>query len=474
MFVNVRGIVAVLVATSCWAQYDTTPTIETPKAQSLPSLGDASSAIISPEQEREIGEMFLQNVRASVPLVDDPVMKYYLRRIVYELAEHSELGTTHLYPVIIEAKELNAFAAPGGVLGINVGLFVHAADVHQFASVVAHELAHLSQRHYARSVELQKAASIQSVVGAILSTVLAAVGDTDAAMMTMIGTTDYLTRSARAHSRSAEHEADRIGFNTLVRAGFDPHGTVRMFDHMSRLFNDDNIPTFLRTHPVTTERVTDARNNAQSVGDAVFSGSEDYQFMRARASLLLASSPNSEVASVDLDNVDRPSKYRHALTLAGVAKWEESIRILSELRRSSPDSILLTASLAEVLISAEQHDAAKRILEQSLEINPDNAPLSMMYARALDGLEKYEEALRVLRRQTRIYDYDQDIWYVYAETAGLAGNTVEVHRGRAEYFALQGRNNEAVSQLKYARDLVEENSWLASSIDQRIEELRGR
>ena len=441
----------------------------------LPELGDASSAIFSPQMEKHLGEMFLKQLRSQVPTVADEVLKYYVATQLFELAQHSELKEAVVSPLLIDSEEINAFAAPGGVVGINLGLLVHANDIHEYASVIAHELAHLSQRHFARGVEAQRRATLPMLLGMIAGVALAAVGGGDAGMAAMMGTQAAAMQNQLRYSRTREQEADRIGLNTLARAGHDPDGMARMFERMQRAFRfTERPPEFLLTHPVTESRIADARNQAAEYGQMEVTGSRDYQLMRARALVHFAQTPNRALAEArHADDGGEVAAYRLALARSRAGEHLEAIIGLRTLHEANPRSILLTASYAEALIEGEQHERAIGLLAHQLVINPDNQPLAMLYARALAGAGRGDAAQEVLARQSRVHPNDTDVWRELAEHAGLAGDIVGVHRARAEYFALHGAYQNAIQHLEYARGLVGEgHGALMARLTQRILDLR--
>ena len=443
--------------------------------EALPELGDASSAIVSPETEKRLGEMFLKQLRSQVPTVADEVLKYYVATQLFQIAQHSELKEAVVSPLLIDSEEINAFAAPGGVVGINLGLLVHAADIHEYASVIAHELAHLSQRHFARGIEAQRRTTLPMLLGMIAGVALAAAGGSDAGMAAIMGTQAAAMQSQLRYSRTREQEADRIGLNTLARAGHDPDGMARMFERMQRAFRfTERPPEFLLTHPVTETRIADARNQAAEYGVRAAAGSRDYQLMRARALVHFAATPNRALTEArHADAGGAVGAYRLALARSRAGEHLEAIIDMRALHEANPRSILLTASYAEALIEGEQHERAIRLLSHQLVINPDNQPLAMLYARALAGAGRNGAAQEVLLRQSRVHPDDTDIWRELAEIAGLAGDIVGVHRARAEYFALHGAYQNAIQHLEYARGLVGEGKGaLMARLTQRILDLR--
>ena len=177
---------------------------------------------------------------------------------------------------MIDNPEINAFAAPGGVVGIHLGLMLHARDVHEYSAVIAHELAHLGQRHFARGIEAQRQATLPMLAGLLAGAVLMAAGGGDAGLAAMVGTQAAAVQNQLRYSRSREQEADRIGLNTMVRAQLDPHGLERMFARMQRAYRfRETMPEFLLTHPITESRIADARNQAAQYPVERVAGSRD-------------------------------------------------------------------------------------------------------------------------------------------------------------------------------------------------------
>ena len=444
-------------------------------AAELPSLGDGSSGTVSPAAERALAEAALKRIRASAPTVADPILKYYARVNLYRLAEKAALTDAVLATVLIDSPQINAFAVPGGVVGINLGLFLYAEDESEYSGVIAHELAHLSQRHYARGIEQQRAMTPWLLAGLLASIAIGAAGGGEAGIAAASGTQALMMDQGLRFSRAREQEADRIGLNTLQAAGLDPGGMARMFERMRRAFRFmDKPPEFLLTHPLPESRIADARNQAARFAENTVPPSWDYQMMRARVQVRYAASPARALAEArgrggggDVD------KYALALAMARDGQPENAADAVAVLHRRRPESLLLTASMAELLIAADRPDEALALLAKQLAINPKNEPLTYLYASALNKAKRYAEAADVLRRAVRVSPQDIDVWELLAETAGLAGDTVGVHRARAEYFALVGAYQMAVQHVGYARRLAdEEDEQLTAGLDQRILDLR--
>ncbi|HET6471798.1 MAG TPA: M48 family metalloprotease, partial [Pseudomonadales bacterium] len=277
----------------------------------LPELGDSSSGVVSLEMEQEIGKQLLREIHAEAPTVSDPILKYYTETQLYSLAEHSDLKRKQLYPVLIDAQEVNAFAAPGGVVGINLGLYLTAEDVNEYSAVLAHELAHLSQRHFARQIENEQQNTLPYLAAMLASILVAATAGGQAGLAAMSGTQALAQQNALAFSREREAEADRTGIQTLYAADLDPMAMARMFEQMQRAYRfSRKPPEFLLTHPVTEARITDARNVAAKYPVKNYPDSEEFQMMRARAMVHFAASPQQAVA-----------QFRSLVEKTGGADW---------------------------------------------------------------------------------------------------------------------------------------------------------
>lgn len=447
-------------------------------SEDLPSLGDGSSSIISPALEKRIGRDFLKQIHAAAPTIDDPILKYYVAKHIADLTQYSELKEKVLEVVLIDSPTVNAFAAPGGVVGINLGLFLTAEDVHEYSSVIAHELAHLSQRHFARGIEAQKQQTLPTVASLIAAIALGMAAGGDAGLAAMSASQAAAQSSYLRYSRARETEADRIGMNTLVNAGMDPDGMARMFDRMGREYRyTTKPPEFLLTHPLTDSRVADAKSQAMQYPKREYQDSPDYALARVRAIVHYADSPEVAVKQFRKEVRDNPdstaAQYGLALALSRAGKHDEALPLADALFASAPDRLLFVAAYAEFLTAAGEYDQALTLLERQLLLNPDNPPLAMLYADALTKNEEYDIAEGILKRQSELRPNDIDVWYDLAEVSGKAGDIVGVHRARAEFFALHGAYQRAIQHLEYARRLVsEDNKQLHAMLDQRINDLR--
>ena len=303
-------------------------------------------------------------------------------------------------------------------------------------------------------------------------------GGGDAGMAALSASQAAAQSSYLSYSRSRESEADRIGLSTLARAGFDPDGMARMFERMQQSYRFTRTPPeFLLTHPLSETRIADAKSQAREYGRGTYADSEEYALMRSRAQVYYADSPIIAVTQFTKAVRDNPdstaARYGLALAKSRANKHREAIAEGDALFTSNPHKILYICTYAELLIAAEKFDQANRLLSHHLSINPDNAPLAALYADSLTKGQQYDKAEEVLLRQSLVNSQDVDVWYNLAEVSGKAGNIIGVHKARAEFYALHGAYQKAISHLEYALRLVSrQDAPSYAKLNQRIDDLR--
>ncbi|TLX55839.1 M48 family peptidase [Stutzerimonas nosocomialis] len=449
-------------------------------ANDLPSLGDASSGIVSPEQEYQLGRAWLSMLRGQVKQISDPLLKDYVESSVYRLAESSQLQDRRLEFILLDSPQLNAFAAPGGIIGVNGGLFTNAQTESEYASVLAHELAHLSQRHFARGLEAQQRMQLPVMAALLAGVVAAAAGAGDAGIAAIASTQAAAIQEQRRFSRQNEQEADRIGLVNLERAGYDPRAMPMMFERLMRQYRyDQRPPEFLLTHPVTESRIADTRNRAEQFARGGAEDSLRYQLLRARVQLRFESSPGAGAKRFRAMLNEDPTldAARYGLTLAQIksGQLDEAGETLQPLLQGAPDNPLYNLAQTELDITANRLPQAMQRMQRMRSLYPNNYPIQQMHIDVLLKQGEIAEAERALDELVGRRSRDPDIWYQVAEVRGLSGNIVGLHQARAEYFALVGDYDQAIQQLGLAKRRSP-NFQLASRIDARerqmIEEQR--
>ena len=444
-------------------------------ANDLPSLGDSSSGIVSPEQEHQLGRAWLSLLRGQIPQLSDPLLKDYLERSVYRLAETSQLQDRRLELVLLKIPQLNAFAAPGGIIGVNGGLFIHAQTEAEYASVMAHELAHLSQRHFARGLEAQKRMQLPMMAALLAGVVAAAAGAGDAGIAAIVSTQAAAIQAQRRFSRQNEQEADRIGILNLERAGYDPRAMPDMFGRLMRQYRyDQKPPEFLLTHPVSESRIADTRNRAEQYPQGGVRDSLRYQLIRARVNLQFESTPGLSAkrfrAMLSEDESLDSARYGLALALIRSAQLQEAATTLQPLLLKAPDEITYNLAQVELDITANRMGEADRRIKQLLRLYPGSYPVRQAHIDLLIKQGRLSEAESELDKLVEARPKDPDVWYQVSEVRGLTGNILGLHQARAEFFALVGDHTQAIEQLDFAKRRAS-NFQMSARIEARQQQL---
>lgn len=460
----------------------------------LPELGDSGAGLMAPAQEQALGQAWLRSFRASVPLESDPLLFEYLENLLLKLASYSDLSDKGLDLVIVKNPNINAFAVPGGVVGVNTGLMLYAESEAQLASVLTHELAHLSQRHFARSVEASKRASFANIAGLLAGIALAVASEGDAAQAAIITSQAAALDSRLRYSRLHEREADRIGMKTLVKAGYSPEAAAAMFKQMlnaSRLYGN-RIPEFLLTHPVTESRVADASNRARQYPSYESSPSIDYMLIKTRITVLTDPSPkdsikrfslaleelatkqydnNSETRPESFDFAEDATRYGLALSYNYNRQWRKARAALQPLLKDVPGRIAYSLLDIEIDIESGKHKEAEQRLRDLNALIPNNYAIGMLLAQTLLTNKDYHSAQQVLETLAKTRPHQADIWYHLAETHGLAGDILKLHQARAEFFLLRGNFSQARQHLTQALQLSRNNYQTVARVKERIREV---
>jgi len=444
----------------------------------LPDLGDTTSGIVSHQQEYDMGRAWLRLYRRQVPVYSDPELEVYLEALLTRIASHSSLYNKDLELVLVSNPTINAFAAPGGIIGIHSGLILMAQTEGQVASVLSHELAHLSQRHWVRNVEASRQSTLPNMAGLLAGLVLLATSNSQAGMAAIATTQAAGLDSQLRFSRQNEQEADSIGMQTLVAAGFKPDDMTGMFETLldAHRFQGKRPPEYLLSHPVTEKRVADSRSRARSLPTGALTDNPDYHLMRARVQLHHSESPalavkrfQSEVNGNTLHA--QASRYGLALAQIKTRQFKEAETILLDLLKQQPDESTFMLALASLKLEQGSTNASMIWLHNILLKDPQNFPAKILLAKSYIQQREYPKAEAIYHQLSQQRPGDPGIWYQLAEVRGLAGNILGVHLARAEYFLLNGVYDRARTQLEYAQPLLKDNYVETERVKQKFLEI---
>ncbi len=440
----------------------------------LPEMGDATGNLLSREEEQQMGAEFMRNIRHRLTVLDDPEINQYLQNLGNQLVSNSDEANRPFHFFIIADPRINAFAAPGGYIGVNSGLILNTANESELAAVLAHEIAHVTQHHLARASEAANRMNIP-MAAAILAAMILGGQDPELAQAAitaaMAGTTQHMIN----FTRSNEKEADRVGMLLLARSGFDPNGMPSFFQKLlatNRLYKD-TLPEFLKTHPVTLSRISDSRNRVARLAPHPHQDSIDYRLMRAKIRVLLERDTNRVVRYFAVKEGDA-AQYGLALALNRKGDNDKARRLLQSLIHRAPDIVAYHYALAQVEADAGNIKRALAIYERNLRLYPLNTPLTLRYVFTLLQSGNAEKARKVLHRYLNTKSATSRIYRLLAQTEKKAGYPVASYRAMAEYYYLEGLTLEAIRQLRNALETRGLTPYDRAGIKARMQQLEER
>jgi beta-barrel assembly-enhancing protease len=443
----------------------------------LPLLGDTSSGSISQQKEYELGRAWLKAYRSRINEHHDPLLTNYLEQLIYRLASRSQLQDRRLELIVVDNPTLNAFAVPGGVIGVHTGLFLFAKSEAQLSSVLAHEIAHLSQRHFARRLESRKKNQVANMAGLLASLVLAATIGSDAGMAGLTATQAMGRNESLRYSRQNEREADRLGLKTMLAAGIDPEAMSTMFEAMLKLtrYTGSQVPEFLRSHPLTENRVVDAKNKLSQLPKKEYSDNFEFHLIRARAIIAINNNPSLSIDhfknELILSKNSQAALYGASLAYISLGRYSEAKDAIDQLLKVLPNQLHYKMAEIELYRHQEKYDLAIEKTNQLLKYQPGSYPLRMSLAETYLKSNHFLKSEALLDSLAATHSENPEVWFLLAEIRGLAGNIPGVHMARAQYFILTGVFDQARDQLSYAKKLLIHDYKKILVIDQQLKNL---
>jgi beta-barrel assembly-enhancing protease len=448
----------------------------------LPDIGTSVDQVLSPLEEQQLGREFMRKLRQSGMLLDDPAVDAYLNSLGYRLVAHSDNPSQKFTFFALKDDSINAFAAVGGYIGLNTGLLLRARREGELASVMAHEIAHVTQRHIARSVEGQGKFSLPMIAAVIAA---AAIGvttnnpDVAQAAITTLGAGSIQMQID--FTRHHEKEADRIGMQILAGAGFDPRGMPDFFNQLQSAsrYYDGRYPDFLRSHPVTTDRIAESQERAERypVPDKP---EDNVLFYLMRAQVLALTRDNPAALLKELENALAQGHYqderalRYGLVMAGLAAHQSAglQAQLDWLREHDGERVLYQIAAMRLAALEKRLDDALRTGDNALKLYPGDRLLTLAYARLLldhpaKGRAAKARAVLESAPQNDLPDYHR----LLAEAQKVEGQAVAALLSMSEAYYLQGRTSHAIAQLRQAQKEPDLDFYLAARIEARLSEL---
>lgn len=447
----------------------------------LPDIGQSGISVLTPAEERRTGETVVRNIRRAGGILEDPLLTDYLNNLGYRLLPFADNPAQQPFQFfLVDDNTINAFALPGGFIGVNNGLFLATESESELASVLAHEISHVTQRHFARSYENASSNQIPVLAAVIAAMILASKGnELGQAALTSVAAGNI--QQQINFTRHNEEEADRIGIQMLVKANLDPAAMAKFFDKLdkqSRLLGD-NVPDFLRTHPVTTQRITDAQGRAAQLPHPKLEDDRSYQLMKQRLRILTTDNPaellqheEADIKTHPLKQATLPQHYGYALLLSRLQKYPQAETEITRLLKLDPHRIAFLLARAENQINNKQLDSALHTYESALKYYPNNSAITYGYVAALLQAQQPKRAKIILEQYLKVPPSNPEFYQYLAQTEAKLNKPAESHEAMAEYYYSLGQYHQALEQINLALKYPKLDFYTLSRLEARSSQIK--
>ena len=446
----------------------------------LPNLGDESAAVLTPQMERKIGEGFYRELRRDPSFLDDFEVSGYVQELGQRLIAAGPEPGLGVEFFVLKDPQINAFAMLGGWIGVNSGLIIASESESEAASVLGHEIGHLTQKHLARGFSAGQRSSIASLVASALC-LLAARSNPQVAGGCLMGAQAASVQSQLAYSRDFEREADRVGFDILRKGGFDVAAMPVFFERLQRSTRilDSNAPAYVRSHPLTTERIADVRNRAQGAAYRQVAGSLTFHLVRAKLRAMTDDTIDGSRDAVrffttqieDKTYLDASAAY---LGLAYAYLQAKNVAAAQAAFARLPKGVshpMFDALAARIRVAAGDAEGALALLRAAAKRHAGSRAMQWQLIEVLQTVGKHDEALALLRDQAQLYRPDPKVYELQAKSYAATGKRLAQHQAFGEHYALLGALQPAIEQYQLARCSGEGDFYQLSIIDARIRTL---
>ncbi|WP_286267163.1 M48 family metalloprotease [Thalassotalea atypica] len=428
----------------------------------LPEIGAAGSSILSIDKERIVGDAMMRQLRASQPLINDPVLDEYMNHLGNLLVQNAQDVNYKFEFFVIDNKELNAFAFFGGHVGVHSGLITTASTESELASVLAHEVSHVTQRHLARRLEAQSR-SQPMTMATMLGGVLLALVNPTVGMATLSASMAASQQAGINYTRGNEKEADRVGIQLLANSNFDPMGAPDFFNKMSEKYRySTKLPAMLLTHPLPDSRITDARLRAQNYPNRNIAPSLDFELSKSRIKSRYQGNATDNIAYYE----DLIKKQKYTLKVAaqyGLAlsyfenkESQKALSILTALHKDDPNNLFFVDALSDVYISLKQFEPALKMLSDLNLLMPKNQVVALNYANVLQEAGQLEASSEVLQDFLVIQPGHFIAYDLLTTIYRKLDKKAMMHLSKAEVYALLGAYPRAIDEMQTGYTFTED------------------
>lgn len=444
----------------------------------LPNIGNAAVSTLSLEKERQYGDIMLRQMRASQPMIHDPVLVEYVNDLGNQLVKHADNVNYSFNFFLINNKDINAFAFFGGNVGIHTGLITLADEESELASVIAHEISHVTQRHLARKLESNNRNSPLTTAGLISSVLLTLVNPQLG--MAALQTTMAASQQANInYTRINEKEADRVGISLLARSGFNPASAAHFFGKLSEKYRyASKPPAMLLTHPLPESRIADVRNRVQNFPSKLLPPSLDFELAKARIIARYETKPQDNIKQ-SLFNISKQRYVYRAAIDYGLAisyfedkQYDQAEQLLLKLLKDDSRNLFYVDVLTDVYIKQKQFDKALTMLESLNKLMPNNRVISLNYANAAYEAGELNLAVNLLQDFLIAQPNSFIAHDLLANVYDKQGNKPQFHSAKAEVYALLGAYPRAIDELQMGYKNIDDEPLLQKRFKARISQFQ--
>ncbi len=447
--------------------------------EQLPDFGDSAGAIISPEQEKQLGEGFMRQMRRYAPVITDEEVEDYIQNLGMSLGNLVDYYGEFTF-FMLEVRGINAFAVPGGFIGVHSGLLLESKSESEVASVLAHEIVHITQRHTARMIEAQQRTNIPAMAALLGAVALAAVNP-QAGIGAISAVQGIQAQRQINFTRANEREADRIGIQLLHDAGFNTYSMADFFSRLqtaSRYTDPKFIPEILRTHPVTVNRISEAKERAERLGPApIREDSYEYHLIRTKLDVRAANDPASVKRFYELALRDGTAahesiaRYGYVLGLTAASDYKKARIEVAKLMVESPHILAFRLAAGQLELRAGDIPEALMHYEIAYKEQPESRAAAYGYAHLLNLAGKPGEAKKQLRNFEFAERGDPRYFKLLAEAENDLGEKVNSHFSLSQFYRSLGELRLSLQQLRLAENIPEITNYQRLRVDARMDEI---
>jgi predicted Zn-dependent protease len=441
----------------------------------LPDMGDSSGTLITPAEEKEFGEAFFRSLHSQITINQDAEIQQYIQTIGEKLVANSDAPSNPFHFFVVMENNVNAFAGPGGYIGVNSGLILITEAESELASVMAHEIAHVTQRHLYRAYEASSRLSIPTAA-ATLAAILLGTQSPALGQAAIVAIQAGNIQFQIDFTRENEAEADRVGMQTLASSQFDPRSMPTFFERLqqSTRYYGQSIPEFLRTHPVTASRISDTRGRAETYPYKQYPDSLGYQLTKAKIRVL-TSTDDAETLKYfqsrsTQGTTEQRTVARYGLGLLALnsQKFTEAESIFQQLIKEYPDQAQYLTALARTALDSKNYSIALARYKKLTEQFPENEAIKLEYISSLLKAGNAEQARKNLFQLKPATQHQPIYSQLLAQVYSDLNQPAESHRYLAEYYYATGQTKDAILQIKLAQKSKGLNLQLAAILNERL------